>query len=286
MDESVISGPSSSSGGASQATSSGSQGRFPSFNGPDLNARNILDESLDIEASGAATGDGLVDDDQEDISFTKQSYSNEGRRDGQPSSASSSRANAARMGSALNAPVAELAALAIQEGPGRSGSQLDTAPNSNVAADSGIKKEAAAIAIDRDDALPIEPPLSAEERRQHSLKRERDDLAKMNTLLEQAIASIERTVPKFEVCPLCLVVIQGLAAMSRKEPACTLTDPAYIPIRELQFHHFIFSQRFQDTMKTSHKLLDTYTRILSQADHTQQLLLDGNWEVQRVSLRD
>lgn len=36
-------------------------------------------------------------------------------------------------------------------------------------------------------------------------------------------------------------------------------------------------------MKKTHSLLDTYTKVLSQAEHTQNLLLDGSWEPQRVS---
>jgi hypothetical protein len=36
-------------------------------------------------------------------------------------------------------------------------------------------------------------------------------------------------------------------------------------------------------MSKTHSLLDTYTKVLSQAEHTQNLLLDGSWEPQRVS---
>lgn len=40
----------------------------------------------------------------------------------------------------------------------------------------------------------------------------------------------------------------------------------------------------EQTISTTHELLDTYVRLLSQTEHTQQLVLDPEWEVQKVSL--
>ncbi|TKA51738.1 hypothetical protein B0A53_05420, partial [Rhodotorula sp. CCFEE 5036] len=37
-------------------------------------------------------------------------------------------------------------------------------------------------------------------------------------------------------------------------------------------------ENFQETIDTSHQLLDLYARIASQAEHTKDLLLDGEWQ--------
>ena len=38
----------------------------------------------------------------------------------------------------------------------------------------------------------------------------------------------------------------------------------------------------QETIQTTHDLMDTYVRLMSQTEHTQRLLLDGEWEMQKV----
>lgn len=38
----------------------------------------------------------------------------------------------------------------------------------------------------------------------------------------------------------------------------------------------------QETIQTTHELMDTYVRLMSQTEHTQRLLLDGEWEMQKV----
>lgn len=43
------------------------------------------------------------------------------------------------------------------------------------------------------------------------------------------------------------------------------------------------SQNLQESIQTSHRLLDIYTRVMSQTEHTRRLLLDGQWEMSRVS---
>lgn len=39
----------------------------------------------------------------------------------------------------------------------------------------------------------------------------------------------------------------------------------------------------EQTIATTHDLLNTYVKLLSQTVHTQQLLLDPDWEAQKVS---
>ena len=38
----------------------------------------------------------------------------------------------------------------------------------------------------------------------------------------------------------------------------------------------------QETIQTTHELMDTYVRLMSQTEHTQRLLLDCEWEMQKV----
>ena len=40
----------------------------------------------------------------------------------------------------------------------------------------------------------------------------------------------------------------------------------------------------EETVGTTHELLDTYVHLLSQAEHTQRLVRNPDWEVQKVNL--
>ncbi|KAK9894067.1 hypothetical protein P389DRAFT_174067 [Cystobasidium minutum MCA 4210] len=188
-----------------------------------LNTRNLFDETMDLDAAGTAD----IPDEESGLHIgpsgsrrhdeMARNHSNDTQAARLPSSELQDRLHIRDHGTATTTAAAAATSSSVLN------------HESGIATHSSDKNE--------EDDLPTVPPLSAEQRREQALTRERDDLAKMNTLLEQAIASVDRTVPKI--------------------------------------------QRFQSTISKTHSLLDTYTKVLSQAEHTQNLLLDGSWEPQR-----
>lgn len=126
---------------------------------------------------------------------------------------------------------------------------------------------------EKDDANRPESAEEQEERRQQrrndALTRERDGLAYMNTILEKALEGFERAVPGVEV--------GHYAARMAGRPDRMLSLLILILIAHVQ--------RLSKTIGTTHELLDTYVKVLSQAQHTQSLLLDPEWEVAKVCLK-
>lgn len=157
-----------------------------------LNARNLFDETMDLDAAGTAD---IPDEDsriQAGPSGSSSSY-----RYGRTEEGYSNGTDAARLPSSAFGRLQLYDQAQITTAAAASSSK---APSSQTEGDMPPQGES-----NGEDDLPTMPPLSAEERRQQALTRERDDLAKMNTLLEQAIASINRTVPKMEVRAITLM---------------------------------------------------------------------------------
>lgn len=185
MDDSLYSG-SVGLPGSSQGTTHGSGStRFGSSAGQ-MNARNLFDESMDLDAAG--TQDTDIPDEQSDF---RRGYATE--------NAAYQYTGPSRNGEEARLPSSELGHMHLHDQAYRSSTTTAGTPNlqhNNLeeAVHSPTKPDE-----DDNNDLPTVPPLSTEERRQQALTRERDDLAKMNTLLEHAIASISRTVPKMEV---------------------------------------------------------------------------------------
>lgn len=157
-----------------------------------LNARNLFDETMDLDAAGTAD---IPDEDsrmQAGPSGFSSSY-----RYGRTEQGYLNGTDAARL------PSSEFGRLQLHDQARTetaTAAASSRAPLEQTVGDVPPQDES-----NGEDDLPTVPPLSAEERRQQALTRERDDLAKMNTLLEQAIASINRTVPKMEVCIFALM---------------------------------------------------------------------------------
>lgn len=191
MDDSLYS-DSAALQGSSQGTYSHASTRFGSAT--QLNAaRNLFDESMDLD--GAGTQDTDIPD--ENSQFHREGYY--GTTTGTANqTAGPSRVNGDAQPPRL--PSSEFGRMHLHE---------QTHPNSTTATGGTPPKSTGTSenhtngahlpAQEDDNDLPTVPPLSAEERRTQALTRERDDLAKMNTLLEHAVASISRTVPKMEV---------------------------------------------------------------------------------------
>lgn len=179
MDDSLYS-DSAGLQGSSQGTTHGqSSTRFSSS--AHMNARNLFDESMDLD--GAGTQDTDLPEEHSDF--------HRGRHDTARSYACTGTSET--NGQAPRLPSSELERLTLHDRMAHT-----TTAATGTSMDSQEMPSSTASHDDGDD-LPTVPPLSAEERRQQALTRERDDLAKMNTLLEHAIASISRTVPKMEV---------------------------------------------------------------------------------------
>jgi hypothetical protein len=178
MDDSLYSDPAGLQG-SSQGTAHGqSSTRFPSST--HMNARNLFDESMDLD--GAGTQDTDLPDEHSD--FRRNKYDTAGSY----AFTGTSQTN----GQGPRLPSSELERIQLHD---RTAHTTTAAGPSMDIQDTPVST----AAHDDGDELPTLPPLSAEERRQQALTRERDDLAKMNTLLEHAISSINRTVPKMKV---------------------------------------------------------------------------------------
>lgn len=153
-----------------------------------MHARNLFDESMDLDEAG--TQDTDIPDEHSELRRNDinapGSYQHTGssEKNGQVPRLPSSELGRIQLHGHAHTATAAGAALGASSNPSE---KHDPFPST-------------AMPEDNND-LPTVPPLSAEERRQQALTRERDDLAKMNTLLEHAIASISRTVPKMEVSP-------------------------------------------------------------------------------------
>lgn len=118
-----------------------------------------------------------------------------------------------------------------------------------------------------DSALEARGYAPEELTRIRSLRDERDGLRTMNGVLEDVLGALRQTEGKMEAS-----LFPDLASH-----AGPLELTCYACC-------FVTSQNFQATIETSHQLLDLYTRIASQAEHTKNLLLDGEWQgVERVS---
>lgn len=186
MDDSLYS-DSAGLQGSSQGTTHGSGStRFGSSAGQ-MNARNLFDESMDLDAVG--TQDTDIPDEHSNI---RRGYNITNTAD---QIAGSSKLN----GEEPRLPSSEFGNMHLHEQA--YGASTTAAPAPDIDSRNTEEKQNLPKGQDDDDNndLPTVPPLSSEERRQQALTRERDDLAKMNTLLEHAIASINRTVPKMEV---------------------------------------------------------------------------------------
>ncbi|POY73053.1 hypothetical protein BMF94_3891 [Rhodotorula taiwanensis] len=112
-----------------------------------------------------------------------------------------------------------------------------------------------------DSALEARGYAPEELTRIRSLRDERDGLRTMNGVLEDVLGALRQTEGKMEAS-----LFPDLASH-----AGPLELTCYACC-------FVTSQNFQATIETSHQLLDLYTRIASQAEHTKNLLLDGEWQ--------
>lgn len=116
-----------------------------------------------------------------------------------------------------------------------------------------------------DSALESRGLAPEELARVRSLRDERDGLRTMNAVLEDVLGALKLTEGKMEV---------SSPSPDRAFPPRICPDKLTIPPD---------GQNFQATIDTSHQLLDLYARIASQAEHTKDLLLDGEWQgVERV----
>lgn len=155
------------------------------------NVSNLLDQSLDFRgasntsASTSETPEEL-DEDGYDVPAQQLQPDHHGKHL-DPSRQIAS--DGARQES-VDAASTRLSGMTIQgERTEASISQAGQAPIASIPA----------AAIDSMTDLPTVPPLSAHEWRERALTKERDDLARMNTMLERAIQSLEAALPKVEV---------------------------------------------------------------------------------------
>ena len=119
-----------------------------------------------------------------------------------------------------------------------------------------------------DSALESRGLAPEELARVRSLRDERDGLRTMNAVLEDVLGALKLTEGKMEVS------FRGRGGLSLQDQC---------PAELMLSRH---GQNFQETIDTSHQLLDLYARIASQAEHTKDLLLDGEWQgVERVRRR-
>ena len=92
--------------------------------------------------------------------------------------------------------------------------------------------------------------------RMQDLRMERDRLRLLNNMLEKTIGNFQSAQDKLQVS-LCLY-------------------PFYFTLWKLAV---LLKKRFQGNVETTHALMDIYVKLVSQAEHNSQLLLDGHWTI-------
>lgn len=128
---------------------------------------------------------------------------------------------------------------------------------------------------DGDDDLLIEDDASEEDKQRiKQLRRERDELRMMNKVLRGVVTSLKRTQGNMDVRLLspfrfCLPGTPRL--ILKADPSISTTQPLLVCVLRRV-------QNLQAAANTSHELLDLYSRICSQAEHTKDLILDPDWK--------
>lgn len=194
MDDSIVSDLPTSQGssqeGTAASTSRNPNTRFAgatSTSKNQFNTRDLFDETLDLGAAGTTD---IPDEDSRLMQIPRQHGTS---------------LNGEYATNRTRLPLDEMERMNLHDkaqGSATAASGGTASSTSNVHHQATYQPESGLGRKDQENAeddLPTVPPLSAEERRTQALTRERDDLAKMNTLLEAAIASITRAVPKMEV---------------------------------------------------------------------------------------
>ena len=161
------------------------------------NVSNLLDQSLDFRGASntsASTSEAPEELEQDGLDAAAQRLQSDHRREQAEPTGQRTASNGARQDSA-DAATTRLAGMTIQGGR--------TEASDPTAAGAPSEGDNRAVTDEATD-LPAVPPLSAQERRERALTQERDDLARMNTMLERAIQNLEAALPKVDVSDHCL----------------------------------------------------------------------------------
>jgi hypothetical protein len=136
---------------------------------------------------------------------------------------------------------------------------------------------------------PAESKYTTEEAREAALRKELESVRNVNKVIEDVVESLEKAKSNMGVCAgscsyrllssiyLAIIASQFHTASHKR---CTMTS---------EIHKLLTYSPLQTVSRTVHNastLLQTWTRILSQTEHNQRLILSPNWQGATQDLAD